>query len=53
LRDVRIAARNTVLERYDMRRVALPAHVSLWEDVMGRRISWGPPRRERHQVAGN
>jgi glycosyltransferase involved in cell wall biosynthesis len=46
LRPLREAARRTVLERYDLRRVCLPAQVGLLERLAGARSDTpGPPRR--------
>jgi len=45
LLPLRRAARETVRERYDLQRVALPAYEALLERYLGRRI--GPDRQLR------
>ncbi|MBV9862921.1 MAG: glycosyltransferase family 4 protein [Alphaproteobacteria bacterium] len=42
---IRAAARDTALERYDLKGVCLPAYLSLVQDLVGSRIEGAPPRR--------
>lgn len=37
--EIRHNARQTIIERYDLKRICLPAQLGLLEDAMGRRIS--------------
>ena len=39
--EIRHNARQTIIERYDLKRICLPAQLGLLEDAMGRRISKG------------
>jgi glycosyltransferase involved in cell wall biosynthesis len=40
-RPIREAARDTVISRYDLRSICLPAHVSLWQKLTRKRVHAG------------